>query len=143
MPSKKLNEIENEIVKQRVYETDCIFQLSDDKVKSELFKTVVGIAHLSGGALPKSEVFLDMFIEELHIFLLEYGYDSYAITEIILAFRININTKLRLPSGITLERVSLKTEQLSIEYISDVLHQYSIIRNNIDRKFQNSIDGYE
>ena len=138
----KLNELEMQIVKQRIEQTDSIAELQADVFKPALFKTVVAISHISGGALPKSEAFLDMFIDELYIFLLEYGYGSFAITEIILAFRININTKLRQPSGITLDRVELKTNELSIEYISDILHQYSIFRNSIDRKFENFIDGY-
>lgn len=139
----RLNELEQKIVKQRIQQTDSISELSSDATKTALFKTVVAIAHVSGGALPKSEAFLDMFIDELYTFLVEYGYGHFAITELILAFRININTTLRQPSGMTLPKVELKTNQLSIEYISDVLSIYSIFRNSIDRKLENLIDGYE
>lgn len=138
----KLNEIEKKIVDARVYDNEGIFKMEHGVVKAALFKIVVEISHISGGELPKTEALLDMFIDELHTFLLEYGYDAYAIEEVLLAFRFNINTKLKQPSGITIDRVELKTENLSIEYISDVLRGYSVIRDNVDRIFQNHIDGH-
>lgn len=137
-----LNEIEKKIVDERVYDNEGIFKMELSTTKTALFKIVVGISHISGGELPKTEALLDMFIDELHTFILEYGYDAYAIQEILLAFRFNINTKLRQPSGITIDRVELKTQNLSIEYISDVLRCYSVLRDSIDRKFQNHVDGY-
>lgn len=138
----KMNELENKIIQYRTMDKDGIWDCNDAELKKDIFDVILRISFISGCKLPDNEKLLDFFVDELIDFLREYGYATYAAMEILLAFRININTVLKMPSGITIEKIKMQTENISVEYISEVLHNYSIIRNCLDRKFQNHIDGH-
>ena len=142
MKSIVLDETEKKIVDARISEKKCIEDLDKLELKNGLFKTVLGISFISGGELPSTDDLIEMFINELKVFIIDFGYGKYALCEIILAFRINTASVFRDSVGNIIERKKLKTNNLSIEYISDVLVAYRQSRFIVDRKFQNKKLGY-
>ena len=74
-------------------------------------------------------------------YILNYGYAELTYSEILLALRINSKGGYRFPTGIELEPVTFFGNCFNIDYFSKVISNYMAIRNLLDRKLQNIIDG--
>lgn len=99
-------------------------------------------AAVSGCALPNTEFFAEIIAEELLSFIMDFGYSDYAYDEIILALRFNAKGGLKYPSGTVIEQVQFLGTCFNIDYFSKIMENYKIVREVLDRKFQNIIDGY-
>ncbi len=104
---------------------------------------LINISVITGHKAPANELYLELLIEELKVYLYEYGFDNLTIQEIILAFRLNCKCNFRYPSGDYAEPVSIFGEYISVDYVSRVLHTYLTFRNILDSNLKNIIDGYQ
>lgn len=98
---------------------------------------------LFGCRLPSSEKLSEILTDELATFINEFGYERLNVDEIVLAMRLNVLSDIKMPSGIEIEQVSFTGHYVNVAFIAKILQNYCVIRNMVDRKFQNQIDGYE
>jgi hypothetical protein len=98
-------------------------------------------AAISGCIVPGTEFFAEIIAEEITVFILDFGYRDLAYDEVLLALRINSKGGYRYPTGIELEPVSFYGNCFNVDYLAKVLVNYMAIRNLLDRKLQNIIDG--
>lgn len=96
---------------------------------------------ISGAELPPTDFFANIVSQEFVNFLLEFGYANYSIEEFLLAYKFNADG-IKYPSGNSVEKVYFKGV-LSVNLSADVFSNYKILRDLLDRKLQNKIDGYE
>jgi hypothetical protein len=105
-------------------------------------KLIFVICAISGADLPPNESFATILAEQFAEFLVGYGYSDLTEEEILVSFRMNAKGT-KYPSGMEVERVSLKGSVFNIDSAAKVLANYMTFRNMLDRRCQNSIDGYE
>jgi hypothetical protein len=101
------------------------------------------VAAICGCALPNTDFFAKFIGEEIRVFLLDFGYESLTLAEILLAFRLNAKAEMKYPGGQDLEHVHFTGKCLNVDYMASVLENYMIFRKTFDRSLQNKLDGYE
>jgi hypothetical protein len=136
-----LNENEKKIIKARGSGLSFC-QLSNSEQRVAIDDITFKGASICGCGLPQTELFAKHLAEEIQVHLLEFGYAEYTLEEIILALRINSKGRIRNPAGEDLEQVIFFGSFINVTYLSKILQNYSVLRNNLDRKFENHIDGY-
>lgn len=99
-------------------------------------------AAIYGCRLPTTEGFAEVISDQLSIFINEFGYGNLTLSEIILAMHLNAASAIRYPSGDYQERVEFSGNCFNVVFIAKILEVYRTLRNGLDRKFQNQIDGY-
>lgn len=117
-------------------------QLEPNDVRVATDKILLKGAAICGCKLPQTEGFAEVISDEITIFILEHGYSQLTEEEIFLSLRINARGELKFPSGVEVEQVQFSGNSMNIDYLSKVLSNYMKLRNILDRKFQNHIDGY-
>lgn len=128
------------IVESRMKGVSFIDDLGREKINAD--QIMLRCASFSGCPLPNTEFFADIISEELVIFISTCGYGGLTQAEILLAIRINYNSALRFPKGLEVERVEFFGNCFNVSYVAKLLANYMQIRNMLDRKFQNYLDGY-
>jgi hypothetical protein len=98
-------------------------------------------AAITGASLPQTEFFATFIFSELSFFLLEMGYAELTIDEILFALHLNASGNMRTTSGDYI-RIDFKGQSFNVTFVANVLSAYMGIRNSLDRKLQNQIDGY-
>lgn len=137
----KLTDFEEKIVSARL-DGLSFSQINQDKVRWNIDQIMLRGAAISGCVVPNTEFFAEIIAEELLTFILEFGYGDLSYSEILLALRVNAKGGYKFPSGVDLEIVPFFGNCFNIDYFSKVISNYKIIRNGLDRKLQNIIDGY-
>lgn len=99
-------------------------------------------AAISGCPTPLTEGFAQIIANELIVFINEYGYGNLTLQEVLTAMRLNAAGHWKWPSGDTVERIEFSGTCFNVTFISKVLYPYFAIRSNMDRKFQNKLDGH-
>lgn len=99
-------------------------------------------AAIYGCDLPNTEGFAQVISEELTIFLSEFGYSELTVSEMILALHLNACGAMKFPTGECADRVEFSGVCFNIVFMAKILSLYRSLRNQLDRKFQNQIDGY-
>lgn len=99
-------------------------------------------AAIGGCAVPNTEFFAEIIADELKLFIINFGYSELTYEEILLALRFNAKGGLRHPSGLEIESVPFFGVCFNIDYFSKIIFNYMQMRNQLDRKIQNKIDGY-
>lgn len=97
---------------------------------------------ITGCNTPGTEFFFDRLRREIITFVLNFGFRELTEDEIYLALRLNARGGLRMPSGVEIETIPFFGNTFNIDYFSKVLSNYLSLRNLLDRKLQNEIDGY-
>jgi hypothetical protein len=110
-------------------------------MKLDIDQILLRGAAISGCALPSTEFFAEIIGEELEIFIKDFGYSELTTEEILLAMRLNSRGDFKYP-GETIEKVIFFGNCFNVEYFSKILYNYMVLRNILDRKIQNTIDGY-
>jgi len=136
-----LTEIEQKVIHKRICGGLSFGQLSEDEKLLAADKIVAQCISICGCKPHQSEKISEVLSEELAIFIDGFGYHSLNLDEIVLALRFN-TSNLKNPSGIEIEPIIFTGYYANVNYISKVLHNYKVIRDLIDRKFQNKLDGY-
>ncbi len=138
---KRISEVEKKIVQAREAGL-AISQLEIAELTEILGDVLINISVITGHKTPTNELYLELLIEELKVYLYEYGFDNLTIQEIILAFRLNCKCNFRYLSGDYAEPISIFGEYISVDYVSRVLHTYLTFRNILDSNLKNIVDGY-
>jgi len=117
-------------------------EMTDKDRRVALDKIIVKTAAISGCPLPNTDFFADIVCEEMYEFMLEFGYEELTLAEISFALRMNMKVGLKYPNGIEIETIPFSGHCFNVTYISKILSNYMQLRNLLDRKLQNYIDGY-
>lgn len=99
-------------------------------------------AAISGCALPQTEIFAKFIAEEITVFILEFGYGELTEAEILLAMRINASGKIKNPAGEDFDQVVFLGNSINVVYLARILQNYKCLRDNLDRRIINQLDGY-
>lgn len=100
-------------------------------------------AGIYGCSLPQTEFFAKIIADELQVLLNDFGFCELTEDEILLALRLNYRTGVRVPSGLELEKIYFSGNTFNIFFIASILEKYMTIRNQLDRRFKNLLDGHE
>ena len=136
----KLSDSEKQIVKSR---TTGISFSKLELVDTLVDEMILRLVSICGCNLPNTDIFARFIADEISNFILEFGYSEYTMDEILLAFRLNARGGNKNPNGEEIERVQFFGNCLNVDYVARVLENYRTIRNLLDRKIQNKLDGYE
>lgn len=120
----------------------AFWELTPDEVRLATDSIMIKGAAISGCSLPTTEGFAEVISDQLSIFINEFGYSNLTLSEIILAMHMNAAGGMRYQSGDYIDIVEFSGNCFNVIYISKILEVYRNIRNNLDRRFQNEIDGY-
>lgn len=140
--SKGLSETEKKIIKSRLT-GQPFFEMTKDDVRLATDKIMMRGAAICGCELPKTEGFAEIISNELETHIKAFGYDSLTVSEVILALHLNADGNVRYPSGEFAERVEFSGICFNVVYVAKILGIYKSLRNGLDRKFENQIDGYK
>lgn len=136
-----MNENETKILVAR-QEGESFCELSDLEKRVAVDQIMFRGAAICGCALPQTEVFAKFIAEEFTEYILRFGYEELTLEEILLALRINSYGRIINPAGEDLEQVPFTGNCMNVVYIAKVLKNYKVLRVNLDRRFENMIDGY-
>jgi hypothetical protein len=137
----KLTEIEKMIIAARL-DGNSFSQISDSDQKYGCDQIMLKGAAISGCALPQTEFFAEIISVQICEFISKFGYEQLTLAEIILSLQMNAKVGLRYPSGLEVEQVPFVGSCFHVDFLSRVLSNYMTIRNLLDSKFKNFIDGY-
>lgn len=138
----RLKGIENRVIDARLTgKSFC--ELQGNELRAAGDQVILKTAALYGCPLPQTDFFAEILTNELAELITNFGYGEFTLAEIELALRINTHINLPLPPGLELEKVNFTGNVANIYFISRVLSNYIILRNSVDRRLQNLIDGYE
>lgn len=118
-------------------------ELDEVELRLATDKIILNCSAITGCELPFTELFADTISTSIVSFIEKFEYSDLNVSEVILAMEFNLKHQLRMPSGIELQEVIFVGRCPNISYLSKIMYNYMVIRNNIDRRLQNLIDGYE
>lgn len=133
--------MDNRIIKARG-EGTSFCEMDYDEAKSTIDNILLSGAAITGAPLPSTEFFANFISKEVFIHLTEFGRGELTLDEVLLALRINSLGENKMPSGNPMEQVSFYGNCFNVDFLSKVLGNYMIFRNNLDRKLGNYLDGY-
>lgn len=110
--------------------------------KVDIDKILLSGAAITGAPLPVTEFFANIISNEIYIHLTEFGRGELTLSEVLLAIRINSKGEIRMPSGSPMEQVMFYGNCFHVDFLSKILYNYMLLRNSLDRKFENYLDGY-
>lgn len=143
MPEEKLKltETEKKIVKCR--QSGLSFsQLPEKELRFTADQIILNAAAISGCPTPLTDFFAEVLTSQINEYINEFGFNELTIREIILAFQLNTKGGLRHPSGLEIDKVHFSGNCFNIDFMSGVLTNYLALRNHLDRKLENFLDGY-
>jgi len=120
----------------------AISQMDDEDLEMNLNEFTERVGLLTGIAMPSSEKFLKLFIEELTILLKLPKFNNLCVEELLLAARMSIEGGVRFVNGDYMDRVELLGSSISVDYVAQILNQYLILRNGLDGMIKNIVDGH-
>lgn len=138
---KGLTEVDYKVLDARC-EGISLFEYSVDKLNELFDEVILRVAAISGAKVPADTFFIEILKQEVISFLIKFGYSGLTISEILLAFQINSKINIKYPIGIDANHIEITGDCINVDYISQVLYPYMTIRNLLDRKLENSINGY-
>lgn len=146
-----LKDIESEIKKLTEAEVKILAArsvgLSFCEIKPENRRAIIDQVMLRGAAiygctLPQTEFFATFIAEELQSIIEDFGFSELTEAELMLALKLNCISGIKFPGGLEIEKVPFTGGTFNVYFISNVLEKYMRIRNSLDGKIQNQIDGY-
>lgn len=121
---------------------NSIIQFPTEELQDKMDEILKVISAISGLPLPTNDGMGTVLKTELITFLMDFGYKLLNEDEIALAFRLNISSTVRFSDGTYMPVIEPVGNFLNVLYCAKVLSNYLIIRNMLDRKAQNVIEGY-
>lgn len=110
---------------------------SDEKYE-ELFEHIY--LYTGFDRIPDGQV--QRFVEMVREYLMNNKYDGFAMTEIFLAFYLNVAMQVKSPNGYLIERFKASNNKLSLEYVDGVMSRYADLRLTLEGMLKNAIEGY-
>lgn len=117
-------------------------QLNESQQRYGTDKIIFNGAAISGSPLPQTEGFAQVIANEIVIFLLGYLNGELTLEEVLEAIRFNAICDLRYPGGEYVDRPVFSGNCFHVSFLAKIVHNYTALRNSLDRKLQNLIDGY-
>jgi hypothetical protein len=96
-----------------------------------------------GCDLPFTDMFANVLSEQIILFIDNCGYLNYTLKEILLCLQINLMHPLPSYLAVEVDEVKFSGRCVNVSFMSKTLNNYKLIRNQLDRKLQNFIDGYQ
>lgn len=115
-------------------------QFDYSEAKTDIDKILLRGAGITGAPLPTTEFFADIISNEVFIFITEFGYKDYTLSEVLLALRINSKGGMMMPSGTRLVPTDFYGHCFHVDFLSKILHNYALLRGQLDRKLENYLD---
>lgn len=137
----RITEVERRIVESRL-DGLSVSQLDESATRTTADQIMLQAAAIIGCPTPETEFFAEVVSNTMMNYLKRFGFGELTLAEIILAIELNTQAGLRFPSGLEVEKVPFFGVCFNIDFLSRILSNYMIFRNNLDRKFENFIDGY-
>lgn len=143
MPKQvKLTYWERRIVKNRI-RGHSFAQISPESMQVEVDRLILKIASLYGCNVPQSDIHASMLCSLFRNFIEETEYQEYTPNEVELALLFNVNEKIEIPAATEYERVQFSGNTPNLNFVSSVLYNYSLLRNQLDKKIKMFLDGHE
>lgn len=109
----------------------------------EGFRSVASSCIVLYGFFPiNNENQMALLVSEMYSYFTKMDFDHLNFPEYHLALQLNAKGNLKIPVGVDLDQVRASSNTLNVKFISDVMCLYLEMRNNLDRKLQNLIDGF-
>lgn len=125
------------------YDGKSIFEVEEELLRSEVDEVLLRGAAMYGCKLPISDFFANFLYEEVISFVMNFGYAELTFEEIVLAMRLNMVLNFRKINNLDLKNIKFEGETFNVAFLSQVLSLYSEIRENLNKRIKNQIDGYE
>lgn len=138
---KKLGEIDLKILDARL-NGFSFCQLNNKEVRNVTDQIMLKAAAICGTPTPETEFFAEIISNEIESYLKEFGFGELTLAEITLAFRLNTRYALKMPTGLEVEPVRFLGSCFNVDYLSNILTNYMVYRNSLDRRLQNYLEGY-
>ena len=138
----KLSKVENLILDARL-EGESLCELPADELRIATDQIILNCSAITGSEMPYTELFANVLSEQIVSFLMDFGYPSYTLKEVLLSMTINCTQKFLVSDVVDIDEITFTGRCVNVNFISKVLKNYSMLRNSMDRKLQNFIDGYK
>lgn len=125
----------------RISEALSFYQLTSVEQQAVSFEFIFKASAISGIKLPTNEHLINITESELSKYILSFGFKELNEQEFGVALQINLPKYFSYPSGINLSEIEPFGDVLSVSYLGKILLNYQVIRNMVDRKLKNFIDG--
>jgi len=119
-----------------------ISQLSENDLRIASDKIIIRCSVLTGCEMPFTEFYAAALTEQILEIFVKFGFDKLTLAEILLAMEMNWMKYVQLPSGDYADEIRFEGKTVNVSFITKVLYKYMMIRNFLDRKLENHIDGY-
>lgn len=140
---KKLVPIQKKIIESRCKSLPRIEDLSKDNLEYFGDKLLFKLSALFGFSIPHMDVQARSISRELIDFIFDFGYSHYNEDEVELALKLNLKTGLYIPEPVEIETATSNRSLPNVDFFSKVLFNYAALRNSLDKRIQNVIDGHE
>lgn len=117
-------------------------EMTDADLRYAADQIIVKGSATFGCDTPQTEYFAAILSKEITTFLLELGYETLTLKEVVLSLHLNTERELKNPCGEDLQTAKFTGNFVHVSFLASVLRNYMVLRNNLERKFQNHIDGY-
>jgi hypothetical protein len=117
-------------------------QMTDEELTIATNQIILRCSAEVGCDLPFTETFSNILSEQIILFIKNCEYENYTLREILLSSQINMMYPLPSYLAVEIFEVTFSGRCINVSFISKILNNYKTIRNQLDRKLQNSIDGY-
>lgn len=138
--SNKLTKIEKKIIELRK-KGKSFFELDESETRLATDMIMIDGSSLYGCPLVFSELLASAISRQIENYIND-NYPEISDDEIIFALQINMQSDIRFPSGELIPVVEFYGSQFNVSFLVKVIEKYMRIRNILDRKLQNLIDGY-
>lgn len=121
---------------------DAFCDLEDEDIRLATDQLILKGAAIYGCPMPTTEGFAEIISSQLVAFLNSFGYGHLTVSEMILAMHMNAAGVFRYNSGDYADRIEFTGNNFNVMFLAKILELYRGLRNALDRKFQNHIDGF-
>ena len=138
----KLSKVENLILDARL-DGESFCELTENDLRLATDQIILNCSAIVGCEMPYTELFANVLSEQIISFLMDFGYPTYTLKEVLLSIRINCTQKFSISDVVDIEEIPFTGRCVNVNFISKVLKNYATLRHTLDRKLQNFIDGYK
>lgn len=122
---------------------ESLCELLDNELRISTDQIILNCSAIVGCEMPYTELFANVLSEQIISFIMDFGYPTYTLKEVLLAMRINCTQKFSISDVVEIDEITFTGRCVNVNFISKVLKNYSLLRNSLDRKLQNFIDGHQ
>lgn len=139
---KKLYQVDKKVISARL-NGKALSELSESELAYCLDKITLKCNLHYGLNLPVTDFIANCLAEEVKKLLSDFGYWDFSFAEIELAFEINLQNSMVMPSSLELQKVTPVNDSAFVDFLAKLLYNYSMVRKQLDERFKNVIDGHE